>query len=218
MTDPSRAPATDPWWNYTRQCATALRAGHEPPALAAHGPLLHPNEALRLSAPAHYSRLAAGDGSYHHASAPFLVNPILMAGAMAAQGAINRNRRHRAEHDTHPTWRNQRPAAVLATNLRLMCSRPEGGWVSFWYQDLAEFYPEPERRTLTMAFTEEHTTPLQLSGPATPAISLWAAHAIYGPAWEQHPSLAALITDTQSRNQHQPEQQAAEGLTEEQRH
>ena len=143
---PRRGP-DDPWWSYAQGCAAALCRGVEPPVVATHGPLLQPNEVTRLSAPAHYSRLAGGDGHFDRAGGTFFVNPVLMAGAMVTQGAVNRGRRRRAEMDAQPSWRNHRAAAVLTTNLRLMCSRPEGGYTSFWYQDLAEFYPQPHART-----------------------------------------------------------------------
>ncbi|MDG5486341.1 hypothetical protein [Mycolicibacterium gadium] len=194
----------------------ALSRGVEPPVVATHGPLLQPNEVTRLSAPAHYSRLVGGDGHFDRAGGTFFVNPLLMAGAMATQGAVNRGRRRRAEQDAQPSWRNHRPAAVLTTNLRLMCSRPDGGYTSFWYQDLAEFYPQPHARTLVMSFDEDHTSPLQLTGPATPAISLWAGHAIYGDAWREHPHLAALIPSEQDHHRDQ-EQPLTDGLTDQQR-
>ena len=92
----------DPWWSYTQGCAVALSRGVEPPVVATHGPLLQPNEVTRLSAPAHYSRLVGGDGGFDRAGAPFFVNPLLMAGAMATQGAVNRGRRRRAEQDASP--------------------------------------------------------------------------------------------------------------------
>jgi len=215
---PRRSP--DPWWRYAQDCATALNQGIEPPVIPTHGPLLKANEVTRLSAPAYYSRLASGDGNYDRANAPFFVNPILMGGAMATQGAINRRRRRHADRDAHPTWRNHREVAVLTTNLRLMCSRPDGGYVSFWYQDLTEFYPDPDTRTLTMAFDEDHTAPLRLNGPAVPGISLWAAHALYGPAWREHPKLAALIPTDQTHSQSHPDRTqgpADTDLTDEQR-
>lgn len=222
---PRRGP-DDPWWSYAQGCAAAMCRGVEPPVVATHGPLLQPNEVTRLSAPAHYSRLAGGDGHFDRAGGTFFVNPVLMAGAMVTQGAVNRGRRRRAELDAQPSWRNHRAAAVLTTNLRLMCSRPEGGYTSFWYQDLAEFYPQPHARTLVMSFEEDHTPPLQLTGPAAPAISLWAGHAIYGDAWREHPNLAALIPSEQERqrdnpdhihNQHSHDEQLTDGLTDQQR-
>lgn len=205
--------STDPWWDYARGCAKALTANREPPSLPVHGPLLEPNEAVRLNSPAAYSRLHGGDGSYDRAHAPFLVNPVLMAGAMAAQSAVNRSRRRRADRDTQPAWRNHRQSCVLTTNLRLMCSRPQGGWLSFWYQDLAEFYPDAAARTLTMSFHDDHTPPLKLSGPATPAISLWSGYALYGDNWRNEPGLAILThPDRQT-----PERTATpNGLTDEQ--
>ena len=58
--------------------------GVEPPVVATHGPLLQPNEVTRLSAPAHYSRLAGGDGHFDRVGGTFFVNPVLMAGAALA--------------------------------------------------------------------------------------------------------------------------------------
>lgn len=67
-----------------------------------------------------------------------------------------------------------------------------------------------------MSFDEDHTSPLQLTGPATPAISLWAGHAIYGDAWREHPHLAALIPSEQDHHRDQ-EQPLTDGLTDQQR-
>ncbi|MCH9737047.1 MAG: hypothetical protein K0U78_21260 [Actinomycetia bacterium] len=191
--------SNDPWWGYARGCARALTADREPPKLPVHGPLLEPNETVRLNSPATYSRLYAGDGSYERAQAPFLMNPLLMGAAMAGQSAVNRSRRREADRDTQPNWRNHREASVLTTNQRLMCSRPQGGWLSFWYQDLAEYHPDLAARTLTMSFHDDHTPPLQLSGPATPGIALWTAYALYGDKWRNDPRLAALTQPDRSR-------------------
>lgn len=82
------SPSIDPWWSYAVGTATALRSGKEPPTVAVHGPFLNTNEVARLSSPATYSRLAAGNGHYERAQAPFIVNPVLMAAAMAGQGVV----------------------------------------------------------------------------------------------------------------------------------
>lgn len=185
--------SADPWWDYAAGAAAALRAGQEPPAVAVHGPFLEPHETARLSSPATYSRLLSGDGDYDRASAPFMVNPLLMGAAMAGQGMVNSRRRRAADREAQPHWTNHRHAAVLTTTQRLMCSRPQGGWVSFWYTEIAEFHPDPHNRTVTLAFAEDHTPPLQLSGPAAPAISLWIGHSVYGDRWHEDPRLAALI-------------------------
>ena len=79
------SPSIDPWWSYAVGTATALRSGKEPPTVAVHGPFLNTNEVARLSSPATYSRLAAGNGHYERAQAPFIVNPVLMAAAMAGR-------------------------------------------------------------------------------------------------------------------------------------
>ena len=54
---------------------------------------------------------------------------ILMAAAMAGQGVVNNRRRREADRSSQPQWTNYREAAVLTTNQRLMCSRPDGGYV-----------------------------------------------------------------------------------------
>ncbi len=204
----------DPWWDYARGCAKALTDGRTPPTLPIHGPLLEPNESVRLSSPAAYSRLLGGDGSYDRAHAPFFVNPALMAAAMATQSAINRGRRREADRDAQPSWRNHRETSVLTTNMRLMCSRPQGGWLSFWYQDLAEYHPDLTTRTLTMSFHDDHTPPLQLAGPAAPAISLWTGYALHADNWASDPRLAALIPTTRSASTEQTTTLATpDGLT-----
>lgn len=191
---------TDPWWTYTVGTAAALRSGKEPPATAVHGPLLEPGEVARLSSPAIYSRLTSGDGNFHRAQAPFMVNPALMAAAMAGQAAINSRRRRDAERGSQPQWTNHRQTAVLTTNQRLMCSRPDHGWVSFWYSEMTEFHPDPHRRLLTMSFTDDHTPPLQLAGPAAPAVALWVGHSLYDDRWHEDPRLAALLPTRDPRH------------------
>ena len=213
----------DPWWSYAVGAAAALRSGKEPPTVAVHGPFLNSNEVARLSSPATYSRLAAGDGHFERAQAPFMVNPVLMAAAMAGQGVINSRRQREADRSTQPQWTYYREAAVLTTNQRLMCSRPQGGWVSFWYSEMSEFYPDPQRRAVTMSFADDHTPPLQLAGPAAPAIALWIGHSVYGDRWHEDPRLAALLPTEASQHATRPEQATDEhtaaekdGLTAEQ--
>ena len=218
------APPVDPWWSYAVGTATALRSGKEPPTVAVHGPFLASNEVARLSSPATYSRLAAGNGHYERAQAPFMVNPVLMAAAMAGQGVVNNRRRREADRSSQPQWTNYREAAVLTTNQRLMCSRPQGGWTSFWYSEMAEFYPDPHQRAVTMSFADDHTPPLQLAGPAAPAIALWIGHSVYGDRWHEDPRLAALLPSQASQDtttgrqaaEHTTTAAGTEGLTPEQ--
>ncbi len=217
------APAADPWWSYAVGTATALRSGKEPPTVAVHGPFLNSNEVARLSSPATYSRLATGDGNYERAQAPFMVNPVLMAAAMAGQGVVNNRRRREADRNSQPQWTNYREAAVLTTNQRLMCSRPQGGWTSFWYSEMAEFYPDPHQRAVTMSFADDHTPPLQLAGHAAPAIALWIGHSVYGDRWHEDPRLAALLprqaaqdTTTHQQASTEPTATVKDGLTPEQ--
>ena len=104
-----------------------------------------------------------------------------------------------------------------------MCSRPQGGWTSFWYSEMAEFYPDPHQRAVTMSFADDHTPPLQLAGPAAPAIALWIGHSVYGDRWHEDPRLAALLPSQASQDATRTEQATAEhpgtgtdGLTAEQ--
>ena len=152
-----------------------------------------------------------------------MVNPVLMAAAMAGQGVVNNRRRREADRNSQPQWINYREAAVLTTNQRLMCSRPQGGWTSFWYSEMAEFYPDPHQRAVTMSFADDHTPPLQLAGPAAPAIALWIGHSVYGDRWHEDPRLAALLPSQASQDATRTEQATAEhpgtgtdGLTAEQ--
>lgn len=201
INEPHRGP-TDPWWDYAHHCATALAQGREPPAHPVHGLLLQPGEAVRNHATAHYSRLQRGPATDHRDRAPIMAyNPMLMMGTMAAQAVADARRNRQAAKQSQPEWRHTRPATVITTTERIMCNRPDGGWLSFWYQDLAEHHIDLPARTLVMAFNHDQCAPLRLQGPATPAIALWSAVQVYGDAWRTDPRLAALRTPSPAHQQ-----------------
>lgn len=206
----------DPWWDYARGCATALTRGREPPAHPMHGLLLEPGELVRHHATAHYSRLQRGPAAQHRGRAPIMAyNPMLMMGTMAAQAIADRRRNQQDAKQSQPEWRLTRPASVLTTTQRIMCNRPDGGWLSFWYHDLAEHHIDLPTRTLVMAFNHDQCAPVRLQGPATPAIALWSAVQVYGGAWKTDPRLAALLTPSpaqQQRHQETTAPTAAHGL------
>jgi hypothetical protein len=187
----------DPWWEYARGCAAALSGGAPAPSIAVYGPILNPDEHAQLCTTATSSRLVAGDGRYHRTSTFVLGTPWLMAGMLAAQGVTNRRRRKQAQLDEIPQWREQHQCTAIVTDERLMCSRSDGTFIDFWFGYVTEFYPDLHSRTVTFAYGER-CVPLQLAGPATVAIALWSARALYGPAWindiRLHPLLAAPST------------------------
>lgn len=182
----------DPWWEYARGCAAALSAGSPAPSIAVYGPILNPDERAQLCTTAISSRLVSGDGSYERSSAFVLGSPWLMAGVLAAQGVTNRRRRKQAQRDEMPQWREQHQCTVIVTDERLMCSRSDGTFIDFWFGYVTEFYPDLHSRTVTFAYGER-CVPLQLAGPATVAIALWSARALYGPAWINDIRLRPLL-------------------------
>ena len=147
----------------------ALTQGREPPAHPVHGLILEPGERVRAHAPAVYSRLQRGPAADRGARAPIMAyNPTLMLGTMAVQALAERRRNRHDAQQAQPEWRMTRPASVITTTERIMCNRPDGGWLSFWYQDLTEHHIDLPRRTLVLAFHHQRCAPVRLEGPAHP--------------------------------------------------
>lgn len=201
----------DPWWDYARAAAVALTQGVPPPAVNVYGPVLDADEQPRLTAPAHISRLIAGDGTYSHGTALLWGSPMFSLGVLGAQSVLNRRRRNRARLDAIPAWRLHRHGTVLVTDQRLICPAADGTQLmSFWFANVTEYHPNLAQRTLELAFRTAECEPLRLEGPAVPALALWASAAIYGPDWinderihpllapqhQQHPQTAALPAAT----------------------
>ena len=171
-----------------------------------HGLILEPGERVRAHAPAVYSRLQRGPAADRGARAPIMAyNPTLMLGTMAVQALAERRRNRHDAQQAQPEWRMTRPASVITTTERIMCNRPDGGWLSFWYQDLTEHHIDLPRRTLVLAFHHQQCAPVRLEGPATPAIALWSAVQVYGDAWKTDPRLTALLTPRANQQQRQQE-------------
>lgn len=202
--------------DYAHGCATALAHGRQPPAHPVHGLLLQPGEQVRNHATAQYSRLQSGPAAPTGHRAPIMAyNPVLMMGTMAVQAVADARRHRHNARQAQPEWRLTRPASVITTTERIMCNRPDGGWLSFWYQDLAEHHIDLPRRTLVMAFAHDQCAPVRLQGPAVPAIALWSAVQVYGDAWKTDPRLSALLTP-RAAHHHRDHPPAAHGLTPEQ--
>ncbi len=184
--------SADPWWDYATASAAALQQGYTPPAVPIYGPVLEPDESVYLQAPAQYSRLLAGDGSYRRNSTILLGSLGFTLAVLAAQGAVNHRRRRRAERDMEPAWGNHRTIPVTVTTHRLLCPSAEGRLLTFWFAYATEFYPDLHHRSVTYAFGN-HCDPLRLEGPAAPAQALWSAVEILGPSWSDDPRFAPLL-------------------------
>jgi hypothetical protein len=202
---PARAPATAPrsvaaaspharWWDYARGCAGALRAGYPPPALAVYGPLMYPREAARVCAPAGCARLIGGDGQHQQVSLLLRGSPAVLVGSLVAQRFINHRRRRRARRDAVPRWQPCGKVTVIVTTHRLLCTCSDYGWLSFWFDDVDEFYPELHRHAVSFGFGHQ-SAPLRLHGPAVSALALWSAVGVLGDRWVGDPRLAALLDE-----------------------
>lgn len=187
----------DPWWDYARCAAAALRRGLPPPAVKVYGPVLGPDERALLTAPAQISRLTAGDGTYQHSSTFLWGSPMFTLGVMGTQGLINRRRRQRALHDAIPAWRLHREGTVLVTDERLIIPAANGTQLlSFWFANVSEFHVDLTQRTVELAYSTAECEPVRLHGPAVPGLALWAAVAIYGPDWINDDRLRVLLPTT----------------------
>lgn len=181
------------WWQYSRGCAAALRAGLSPAPIDVYGPVLEPGEHALLSTEISYSRYCGTDPDY--SPLPLIVagRPAVMFGALAVQGAINHRRKATAERKAAQQWRCHQTSSVVVTTDRLICSTVPHGQMSFWFGACTEFHPDLHHWTLTLGF--ESAAPVRLHGHAAPALSLWSAHGIFGDSGLSDPRLAPLVYD-----------------------
>ena len=183
--------AEQQWWDYSRGCAAALRAGRPATPVNVYGPVLEPGEHALLSTEIGYSRYCGSNARY--SPLPLIVagRPAVMFGALAVQGVVNHRRKVTAERNAAEQWRFHQTCAVIVTTDRLICSTAPHGQVSFWFGACNQFYPDLQQWTLTLGFDSTH--PVRLTGPAAPALSLWSAHGVLGDAWLEDPRLAVLL-------------------------
>jgi hypothetical protein len=189
-----RAPrsAEEQWWHYSRGCAAALRSARPPTPVEVYGPVLEPGEHALLSTEIGYSRYCGIDARYSPLPLMVAGRPAVMFGAMAVQGIVNHRRKAAAERKALQQWRFHQSCSVIATTDRLICGTSPHGLVSFWFGACTEFYPDLQQWTLTLGF--DSTPPVRLTGPATPALSLWSAYGVMGDAWADDPRLAPLLS------------------------
>ena len=172
------------WWEYARATARRITQGIAPAPVDVWGPVLEPNEVAVMPAEVTYSRLYGGDGLYEPTATYFLGRPAVMIGALAATAAVNHRRKVKARRDAVPSWRDVQHVPVIVTSQRLLAAT-DAGWESAWWASVAEFQPDLPEWSLTLGFGPGYS-PMRLFGPATPALSIWAA-AVSGapiPAWQ----------------------------------
>lgn len=165
--------------------------GIAPPVIDVYGPVLDDDEDGLLETEMTYSRLYGGDGRFNRNDFFVLGRPAVMAGALAVNAVVNHRRKVAARREAEVCWRDTQRARVWATTHRLVCDTTFG-LVGFYYEAATEFYPDLDSWSLTLGF-DESCPPLRLSGPAAPAICLWAATAILGDRWLRDPRLARLV-------------------------
>ena len=126
----------------------------------------------------HYSRQYGGDGCYQKADLLIVGRPAVMAAGFAISAAVNHRRKVAARREAQVRWRDHQHVQVIATTDRLLCSTDKG-WLSAWYGNVTEFYPDLQSWSVTLGF-EPGVAPLRLSGPPAPMICLWAATCLLG--------------------------------------
>ena len=114
-----------------------------------------------------------------------------MAGALAVTAASNYRRKTTAARDAVPRWRDHQRAQVIVTTKRLVCST-DLGTEHIWWESITDLHPDLSGWSLTLGFGPDYS-PMLLSGPAAPALAVWAAAAIQGARWSFDPRLAALL-------------------------
>ena len=188
------APPGEPWqrwWQYSRHSARCWMNGIAPPVIDVFGPVLGDDEDGLLETEMTYSRLYGGDGRYRRSDFIVVGRPALMAGALAANAVINHRRKVAARRVAEVCWRDTQSVRVWATTHRLITDT-SFGLVDFYYEAASEFYPDLDDWALTLGFGDS-CPPLRLTGPAAPAVCLWAATAILGDRWPRDPRLARLV-------------------------
>ena len=82
-------------------------------------------------------------------------------------------------------------AQVIVTTKRLVCST-DLGTEHIWWESITDLHPDLPGWSLTLGFGPDYS-PMCLSGPAAPALAVWATAAVHGAPWSYDPRLAALL-------------------------
>lgn len=177
-------------WMLARQLAGQLRAGEQLQPLTVWGLVFHDGERVHIDTQANYARYYRGDGSYQHVSGVFFGHPAFVISGLALTALNNSARRRQAEAEARTRWREHQPARVIATTERLIC-QANGQWLSFYFNAVTAFYPEPHNYSVVFEFPD--TSPLQLVGPMAPLLAVYSTWRLHGTAAViGHPALATL--------------------------
>jgi hypothetical protein len=112
--------------------------------------------------------------------------------------------------DMQLLWRDLQEVPTIATNYRLMCHLQTGGWLSFYYTAVNEFYPDPANWTITFGF--ENSEPLQLGGLPVPTLAVLTSWCVLGAnRWQNEPGIAGLLEAATAPQLRVGQQGVAEG-------
>jgi hypothetical protein len=177
-------------WQSARDYARHLASGGKPSRIFVNGILLHAGEQATFETGATYERFWGGDGTYVRSGGLFLGSPAFVAAGLVGTAIGNSVRKNRARADAVPNWRERQELAVIGTTHRLLCAVAGRGWLSFWWNGMQEFYPEPRSWSLVLVWPG--VEPLRLSGLAAPYLGVHVrAHVMPG-QWVHHPAVAEL--------------------------
>ncbi|MFB6722228.1 hypothetical protein ACFCV3_18780 [Kribbella sp. NPDC056345] len=179
-------------WQLGIDWARWLLSGNYPQPLTIYGLVLEPGEVAYVNTPAHYARLYRGSGRYTQSGGFIIGHPALVVGALAANAAVNASRKAAAKRNTELMWRDLQEVPTVATNYRILCQLPGRGWLSFYYNSVQEFYPDPVNWQITFGF--QNAEPLQLGGLAVPTLSILTAWCVLGSdRWHGEPGIQPLL-------------------------
>lgn len=134
-----------------------------------------------------YSRFYSMDVKAQQRSGFYFGSAAFVAGGLIGDAVGNANARARAASMSQAQWRFNAPVPVVVTNQRTLAMF-EGRWIEFAHEAVLAFYPEPQNYTFVLTFGV--TSPLRLTGPWAPWMSLMVAVGIYG--LERVPTLPAF--------------------------
>ncbi|GAA0609673.1 hypothetical protein HPO96_29220 [Kribbella sandramycini] len=187
-------------WQLGIDWARWLLAGNQPQPLTIYGLVLEPGEVPYVHTQTHYSRLYRGSGRYTHSGGFFIGHPALVMGALAANAAVNMNRKAVAKRNTELMWRDLQEVPTVATNYRILTQLPGRGWLSFYYNSVQEFYPDPANWMINFGFMEAE--PLRIAGLTAPTLSVLTAWCVLGDRWVGEPGIQPLLQAAAASGSH----------------
>ncbi len=183
-------------WKNAREYAAHIARGGALPPISLAGLVLQHGEQAVFDTRATYMRWYGMDVTYGQSSFFAYGSAAFVVGSAVGSVIGNSSRRRQAESLATPQWREHHDAAVVATTERLLINTASNGWLSFYFNSVQEFHPDPLNWKLTLGWPD--TVPLRLQGLAVPYVSVHAARFIFGDGWVNEPSMAALLPSSGS--------------------